>query len=102
MYKPMRFIVASSFAVAYSATVQAKPICLPDNGGFTLPEGFCALVVAKGLGPVRHLAVAPNGDLFAAVARESGGLVVLRDTDGDGKADVTQRTGEMGGHGLAL
>ena len=29
-----------------------------------MPAGFCALVVAEGLGTARHLTVAPNGDVF--------------------------------------
>ena len=51
---------------------QAKPICDPDNGGIKLPAGFCALVVADNLGPARHMTVAPNGDLVAAL-KTSGG-----------------------------
>src|SRR5690606_11819569 len=37
------------------------PACDPDNGGLVLPPDFCALVVGSTLGPVRQLAVAPNG-----------------------------------------
>ena len=43
------------------------PACDPDNGGITLPDGFCALVVADGLGAARHLTVAPNGDIYVAI-----------------------------------
>lgn len=78
--------------------------CDPDNGGLTLPPGFCALVVARGLGPARHLAVRPNGDLFVAVnnsAAGSGGVIALRDTDGDGRADLSERFGPTGGNGIA-
>src|SRR4029434_6779164 len=46
---------------------QAKPMCDPDNGGLKLPMGFCALVVADNLGVARHMAVAPNGDLYVAL-----------------------------------
>ena len=41
--------------------------CAPDNGGLALPEGFCASRIADDVGQVRHLAVAPSGDLYAAV-----------------------------------
>src|SRR6185503_11344869 len=78
--------------------------CDPDNGGLTLPPGFCAVVVAKGLGPARHIAVRPNGDLYVAVnnsAAGPGGVVALRDTDGDGRADVQEHFGPTGGNGIA-
>jgi len=45
-----------------------SPACDPDNGGITLPAGFCAVVVADQVGTARHLVVAPNGDLFVAIA----------------------------------
>lgn len=88
--------------------------CAPDNGGLTLPEGFCAVVVTDDVAPgeqrARHLAIAPNGVLYVAVqdARgaetpaERGGIVALRDTDGDGRADEEARFGTEGGTGLEI
>src|SRR2546422_5520498 len=81
------------------------PACDPDNGGITLPAGFCAVVVADQVGAPRHLAVAPNGDLFVAMAGGrggTGGILALRDTSRDGKADVQQSIGSEGGTGIAL
>ena len=40
------------------------PTCDPDNGGLALPDGFCALVVADGIGRARHIDVTPAGDLY--------------------------------------
>jgi glucose/arabinose dehydrogenase len=83
----------------------ALPACDPGNAGLTLPEGFCAVVVADQVGAARHLTVAPNGDVFVAIAGErsgSGGVLALRDTSGDGKADVRQTFGTEGGTGIAL
>jgi glucose/arabinose dehydrogenase len=77
-----------------------RPVCAPDNGGLTLPKGFCGLIVARNLGSVRHLVVAPNGDIF--VNRQSGGVIALRDTSGDGVADVTRPFHTGGGTGIAL
>lgn len=80
--------------------------CDDDNGGLTLPGGFCALVVhdAKtGTGEAaaaRHIAVAPNGDIFVAIQSAGGGVLALRDTDGDGKADQTAQFGSSPGHGI--
>src|SRR2546427_1235730 len=78
------------------------PPCDPDNGGITLPAGFCAVVVADQVGAPRHLAVAQNGDLFVALQSRPGGVLALRDTTSDGKADVTERFGSEGGTGIAL
>jgi len=79
------------------------------SAGLILPEGFCATVFADSLNGARHLVVAPNGDVFVNVQSSRGGqsssstgIVVLRDTNRDGKADVRQRFGVEGGTGIAL
>lgn len=81
--------------------------CDPGNGGLELPPGFCAVVVADSIGRARHLVVAPNGDVLVALRRgrgegESGGLLALRDNDGDGRADVMERFGESSATGISL
>jgi len=96
-----------------SATAAATPKgCDADNGGLTLPAGFCASVFADKLGHPRHLAVAPNGVVYVNTwsgryygndTPPAGGfLVALQDTTGDGHADVIDRFGDSaqaGGHG---
>ncbi|MGZ8457449.1 MAG: PQQ-dependent sugar dehydrogenase [Gemmatirosa sp.] len=91
-----------------------KPACAPDNGGITLPAGFCATVFFDSVGGARHVAVAPNGDVFVALQTAgrrgadesgqtpSGTIVALRDTNGDGRADTHERFGDRGGSGIAL
>jgi len=74
--------------------------CAPDNGGITLPPGFCAQVATENLGDARHAAVAPNGDLYVALL--SGGLVALRDVNGDGKFEVQQKFGSGSTTGVML
>jgi glucose/arabinose dehydrogenase len=81
------------------------PACDPDNGAIRLPDGFCATVVADKLGAARHMTVAANGDIFVAIRNQPnapGGIVALRDTNGDGKADVRERFGEDGGTSIML
>src|SRR5438094_9865216 len=85
----------------------AVPSCDSDNGGITLPAGFCAVVVADQVGRARHLAVAPNGDIFVALedgrgGGAKGGFLALRDTSGDGKADERETDGPAGGTGTGL
>src|SRR4051812_43041142 len=82
----------------------AMPACDPDNGGLKLPEGFCALVVADNVGTARHLVVAPNGDLYVALLGRAGGggVVALRDSNGDGRMEITERFGSASSTGIAL
>jgi glucose/arabinose dehydrogenase len=80
--------------------------CAPDNGGITLPTGFCAAVVADQVGRARHIVATPNGSLYVAIADAPdgsvlGGVLALRDNDGDGDADVMQRFSDKGGNGIA-
>lgn len=62
-----------------------------NNGGLYLPNDFEAVVVADSTGRARHIAVNDNGDIYVKLSsshREGGGNIALRDTTGDGKADV--------------
>lgn len=81
-------------AAAAAQAAQRSPAthCAPDNGGITLPPGFCASIFADSLPAPRHLVVSPNGDVFVALA--SGGIMALRDRNGDGVADERNRFGE--------
>jgi glucose/arabinose dehydrogenase len=85
----------------------STPACDPDNGGLTLPSGFCAALVAEGLGTARHLVAAPNGDLYVALRAAGnpptgGGVVALRDADGDGRFEVKEAFGSESTTGIAL
>jgi glucose/arabinose dehydrogenase len=101
---PARYLIPVVWIAASAGGAAAQqPPCAPGNDGLTLPKGFCAVMVAESLGRVRHLAVAPNGDIFAAKAGAKGGIVVLRDVSGDGKAETIATFYEgPGGSGIAL
>jgi glucose/arabinose dehydrogenase len=87
-------------------SIDAPPGCDNDNGGLVLPEGFCATVVASGLGPVRQLTVAPNGDLYAALSGKpgdnTGGVLAFRDRNGDGKPEDRASFGPGGGNDVKI
>jgi glucose/arabinose dehydrogenase len=94
------------------ARAPARVECDADNGGITLPPGFCAVVVADlqqdgGPARARHVAVTPSGNVFVAInapgnVQPSFGIIGLRDGDGDGRADErTQFSPGLGGSGLA-
>ena len=78
--------------------------CDPDNGGIALPNGFCAIVVAHEIGRARHLWVHDNGDIYVALrsSEGAGGVVALRDTDGDGRADVREQFGDHYGTAIEI
>jgi glucose/arabinose dehydrogenase len=98
--------IGGALLITLTTVRGAAPACDPDNGGIKLPDGFCALVVADGLGAARHLTVAPNGDIYVATLGRGqnppGPLWALRDTNGDGKVDVKEPFGESGATGIAL
>lgn len=75
------------------------------SGAFRVPDGFCVQVFAENAGPARQLAVAPNGDVFVSRWREGaerGSTLALRDTNGDGRADIRMEFGDRAGSGLAI
>jgi glucose/arabinose dehydrogenase len=90
---------------------QSKPNCDADNGGIRLLPGFCAQVVADGLGVARHMAAAGNGDLYVAlqtaggrgnVPETGGGVVALRDANGDGRFEVVEKFGAGSTTGIGI
>jgi glucose/arabinose dehydrogenase len=97
---PLALILGSAASLA--AFGGGRAACDPDNGGLTLPDGFCATLFAELSGP-RHLVVAPNGDLFVAQqGRSGGGMTVLRDADGDGHADRSEQVVAGSATGVAF
>ncbi len=69
-----------------------------------LPDGFQAFVIAEAVGPARHLTVRNNGDIYVALRRphSGGGIAALRDSTGDGTADIIKYFGDTGGTGIGI
>ncbi len=100
-----------------TAAAAAQP-CAGNDGGITLPPGFCATIFADNIGHARQMVVAPNGVVYVNTwsgryyrndkPPAGGFLVALQDTTGDGRADMVARfgpgaeTGNAGGTGIAL
>ena len=91
-------------APAPTLRVAGSVRCDPDNGGITLPDGFCAVVVARGVGRARHLATSQNGDVYVAIddITSPGGVVALRDRDRDGRADIKMYFGANRANGIVV
>jgi len=76
----------------------------PD--GLKLPAGFHATVVADALGPIRHLAIRDNGDIYLSTPKDQqgkgGGIVALR-LDANHKATQVEHFGTIdGGTGIRI
>jgi glucose/arabinose dehydrogenase len=69
-----------------------------------LPKGFKAVKVADSVGAARHITIAKNGDIYIGLRskKNGGGIVALRDTNNDGKADVIKYFGDHPGTGIGL
>ncbi|TAJ53663.1 MAG: sorbosone dehydrogenase [Chitinophagaceae bacterium] len=94
-------------ANASDSLTLAKPVVVvadADNAGLKLPAGFGALKVADGIGRARHIAVTAQGDVYVKLMRlaDGKGIVRLRDTNGDGKAEDISSMGNYGGTGIAI
>jgi glucose/arabinose dehydrogenase/cytochrome c553 len=109
MLKSLVLILALTGVFAFAPATLPAPD--PDDGGIVLPPGFRALVVADNLvvnrkvgdSPerLRGIVVAPNGDIYAKT--RFGGIFALRDTNGDGRVDLTKEFGPGdGGTHIAL
>ena len=86
-FRKLSLLLVPAFVLLiFSSPLMAQKIaCDPGNGGITLPAGFCAVVAADNLGTARHLVVNANGDVYVALQAKPGGVVALRDANGDGK-----------------
>jgi Raf kinase inhibitor-like YbhB/YbcL family protein len=71
--------------------------------GVRLPQGFELSVFASGLRNPRIIAVAPDGTVYVS-RRDQGDVLMLKDSDGDGRADgpLVQVATRPGAHGLAV
>jgi glucose/arabinose dehydrogenase len=81
----------------------SRSMTLPYTGQAPrVPEGFTATPFITGLEHPRRLLVLPNGDVLVA-EQKVGYVTLLRDDDGDGKADWIDRhiEGLNGPYGLA-
>jgi Raf kinase inhibitor-like YbhB/YbcL family protein len=68
-----------------------------------VPAGFAVNVFARELKNARVIAVAPNGNVYVS-RRDQGDVLLLTDTNSDGKADGAPRVvvHRSGAHGLAI
>jgi glucose/arabinose dehydrogenase len=100
----MRKPAVAAFALSAGLTILAAE----EPDGLRLPSGFHATVVAENLGPVRHLAVRDNGDVYVSTPKDQQGngkgtgIIALR-LDASHKAVDIQHFGTIdGGTGIGF
>ncbi|WP_026731950.1 PQQ-dependent sugar dehydrogenase [Fischerella sp. PCC 9605] len=72
-----------------SASKSPQVVPIPANPTLRVPPGFTVNVFAEGLDASRWLALTPSGDVLVTETRQNR-IRLLRDTNGDGVADVQQ------------
>ena len=83
-----------AFALTTGLALAAEP------DGLILQPGFHASVVAEGLGPIRHLAVRENGDIYVSTPvdkQNSGSGIIALQLDANHKAVQIEHFGAVAG-----
>jgi glucose/arabinose dehydrogenase len=106
--KRLTLILLGLSVISCSQVNREKPSDMVNDtqneGGLTLPEGFGATIFADNLGKARHITVHDNGNVYIKLEslKDGKGLVALRDTDQDGRADETAYFGDVAGTGIDI
>jgi len=97
-------IASALFAAGLFALPSPSVAAACDTAGLRLPAGYCATLFAQDNDQPRHIAVGPDGTVYANLSRPEDGhdLLAMRDSNGDGKADQTHTFGNGGATGLTL
>jgi len=102
-----RFVVSpDQLAKPYATASASNPPAAaerPQPPPLLVPPGFTVGLFAEGLDHARWLTMAGNGDVLVAESG-AGKVTLLRDTDGDGRADLVTpyAVGFRRPHGLAV
>jgi glucose/arabinose dehydrogenase len=100
-------ILTISMAVSCHAgdtTRVSKKVPADINAGLTLPAGFEASTIVDSAGKARHIVVTRQGSMYVKLDRlvDGKGILRLKDTNGDGKADDIKSFGTYRGTGITI
>lgn len=99
----LRFVTFCLFASFISS--QAQTLKPDSKKHIILQKDFEVITVTPSLGRARHIAIDNKGTVYVKMKElniQGKGIVVLKDTTGDGRADVTKSYGDFTGTGIAL
>lgn len=98
--QPLAQPKAANFRIA--GAILEPAAVKPVVSSLKVPAGFKIDVFAEGLGNARLLAVSDSGAVYLT-RRAEGDVLMLRDADGDGRAEVRQTVAHRPGvHGIAV
>lgn len=89
----------------FSVTSHAQSLKPDTKKTIIVQQGFDVITVTPSLGRARHIIVDANGTIYVKMNEyniKGKGIVVLKDTNGDGHADVINSFGDFTGTGIAL
>jgi glucose/arabinose dehydrogenase len=97
---PVVALLAFSFVTTHKAWEEEWV----ESGGLKIASGFNAMVVLDSLGRNRHIATAPNGDVFVKLERlkNGNGIVQLRTDPATGKLATVAAFGNYTGTGILV
>jgi glucose/arabinose dehydrogenase len=90
--------------LAFSLTSYAQKLKPDPKNSLILQKGFRTLTVAAKTGKARHIVVDKFGNIYVKLkSLENGkGILMLKDKNGDGKADLIKGFGNYIGTGIAI
>ena len=96
--------MASAVTAIVSLTGLTGNQPIPPATNIKLPQGFSAAIVADSLGPLRHLAVTANGNIYVKEnnIRNRKGLYYLTDANKDGYFETKTGFGDYPGTGIKI
>ena len=91
-------------ACSNNPAANADALTPGKDSTIVLPGGFSASKTVADLGRARHIAVAPNGDIYVKLEKlkDGKGIYCLHDSNGDGTADQITGFGNYVGTGIAI
>lgn len=91
------------FCLTFLIFLNSRNIMAQITTDIKVPAGFKVEIIAKNIGKARHLAIAPNGDVYIKLlsVKNGHGIVVLKKLK-DGTYKISEEFGNYGGTGIAI
>jgi glucose/arabinose dehydrogenase len=103
MIKRPAALVIVFFAFLFISRANDSTIVI-KNAGLKLPAGFSASLFLDSTSKARHIVVAKEGVIFVKIDKliDGKGILRLKDSNGDGKADEIKSFGNYRGTGITI